>query len=156
MDRRARPVGILILTLVLLAGWPLSARAARVGADLVVKKMADTRTAHMGDSVTYMITLTNRGPETATNVLLGEEAPDELGPTASDCGGGTPVGQFAFACRYESLAKGETVTATFVATITPDATPGELVTNMAFIAEASSPDPRPRNNEDSATIKIVS
>jgi uncharacterized repeat protein (TIGR01451 family) len=156
VDRRARLVGIVLLTLVLLAGLPLSAQTARVGADLVVKKTADRRTAHVGDSVTYTITLTNRGPETATNVLLGEGAPDELGPTAFDCGGGTPVGQFAFACRYESLAKGETVTATFVATITPDAAPGEQVTNTAFVAEASTPDPRPRNNEDSATIKILS
>jgi uncharacterized repeat protein (TIGR01451 family) len=156
MDRRARLVGIVFLTLVLLAGCPLRAEAARVGADLVVRKTADRRTAHVGDSVTYTITLTNRGPETATNILLGEGAPDELGPTAFDCGVGTPVGQFAFACHFESLAKGETVTATFVAMITPDAAQGELVTNTAFVAEASSPDPRPRNNEDSTTIKIVS
>ena len=79
-----------------------------------------------------------------------------MGPTAFDCGGGTPVGQFAFACRYESLAKGDTVTATLAATITPDAAPGEHVTNTAFATKASTPDPEPRNNEDSATIKIFS
>jgi len=79
-----------------------------------------------------------------------------LDPTAFDCGDETPAGQFALACRYESLAKGDTVTATFAATITPDAAPGEHVTNTAFVAEASTPDPGPRNNEDSATIKILS
>ena len=72
MDRRARFVEIVLLTLVLLAGWPLSARAARAGADLVVKKTADTRTAQISDIVTYMITLTNRGPDAVTNVLLRE------------------------------------------------------------------------------------
>jgi uncharacterized repeat protein (TIGR01451 family) len=155
MNQRALLVRIVLLALALLAGGPLGAGAAREGADLVVKKTADTHTAHVGDSVIYTITLTNRGPVTTTNVLLGEGAPDALGFTAPDCGGGTHVAQFSFACLYESLAKGETVTVTVMATITPDAHPGEDVTNTAFVAEASALDPRPRNNEDSATIKIV-
>jgi uncharacterized repeat protein (TIGR01451 family) len=124
-------------------------------ADLAVKKTAATKTARVGDTVTYTITVKNRGPAAAFNVLVGEGAPDQLGVTAVDCAGGTPVPQFAGACRYDRLAAGETATMTVVATVTLDATPGTLVTNQAFVAESSAPDPAPGNNAGSATIKIV-
>jgi uncharacterized repeat protein (TIGR01451 family) len=70
-------------------------------ADLAVRK-----TAWVGDSVTYATAVKNREPAAAFNVLVGEGAPDQLGVTAVDCGGGTPVPQFAGACRYDRLAAG--------------------------------------------------
>ena len=147
---------LVALVLASVVTLPVAAQnTAPAGADLAVRKTADTRSARVGDSVTYTITLTNRGPEDALNVLLGEGAPDELGVTAVDCHGGTPVSQFAGACRYGRLARGEAATMTVVATVTFDATPGERVTNTAFVAESSAPDPRGRNNQDEATIRIV-
>jgi uncharacterized repeat protein (TIGR01451 family) len=135
--------------------------AAAKEADLSVAKVADRTMARVGDEVTYTITLTNNGPKKATGVLLEEGAPDELGVTTSiDCGGGTHVPQGAFTCRFDRLARGETVTVTFVAIVTPDASPGEEVTNRAeayFEAcpDRSCVDPDYSNNVGTATITIV-
>jgi uncharacterized repeat protein (TIGR01451 family) len=139
---------------------PIRPVAAAAGADLAVAKVADRATARVGDNVTYTIRLTNNGPKKATGVLLGEGAPDQLGVTAYDCGRGTPVSQGSFTCRYDRLAKGETVTATFVATVTPDARPGMEVANLAEAYFAACPDrscgdPNYSNNSGTATILIV-
>jgi uncharacterized repeat protein (TIGR01451 family) len=139
---------------------PMSAAAPKAGADLAITKVADRATAHVGDSVTYTISLTNHGPKRATDVLLGEGAPDQLGVTAYDCGVGTPVQQGAFTCRYDRINKGQTVTATFVATVTLDASPGMTVTNLAeayFEAcpDRSCGDPDYSNNTGTAAITII-
>jgi hypothetical protein len=80
--------------------------------------------------------------------------------TSYNCGRGTPVPQGAFTCRYDRLAKAESVTATFVATVTREARPGMEVTNLAeayFEAcpDRSCGDPDYRNNSGRATITIV-
>jgi uncharacterized repeat protein (TIGR01451 family) len=153
-------LALMLLTVATSLGAPIRPAAAAAGADLSVAKAADTDTAQVGDSVTYTITLTNNGPKKATGVLLGEGAPDQLGVTSFDCGSGTPVSQGAFTCRYDRLGKGETVTATFVATVTPDARPGMEVANLAEAYFAACPDrscgdPNYSNNVGTATILIV-
>jgi len=153
-------VALAIVAVATSLGAPIRPAAAAAGADLAVTKVADRATARVGDSVTYTITLTNNGPKKASGVLLGEGAPDQLGVTAYDCGGGTPVLQGAFTCRYDRLARGQTVTATFVATVTPDAQPGMQVANLAeayFEAcpDRSCGDPDYSNNSGTATITIV-
>jgi uncharacterized repeat protein (TIGR01451 family) len=160
MKRSCMLAALAILAVVTSLSAPIRPVAAAAGADLAVVKVADRTTARVGDSVTYTIRLTNNGPKKATGVLLGEGAPDQLGVTAYDCGRGTPVLQGSFTCRYDRLAKGETVTATFVATVTPDASPGMEVANLAEAYFAACPDrscgdPDYSNNVGTATILIV-
>lgn len=57
-----------------------------------------------------------------------------------------PVPQFAGACRNDRLDDGETATMTVVqAVVTLDVALGTRVTNRAFVAESSAPDPEPGN-----------
>jgi len=114
----------------------------------------------VGDSVTYTITLTNNGSKKASGVLLGEGAPDQLGVTSYNCGRGTPVMQGAFTCRFDRLARGETVTVTFEAYVTTDAQPGDEVANLTEVYFEACPDrscgdPDYSNNVATATITIV-
>ena len=160
MNQRIIRSAVALLTLLLLVGGSVQPAAAQQNTDLSVVKVADRATARVGDSVTYTIRLTNNGPKKATGVLLGEGAPDQLGVTSYDCGGGTPVLQGAFTCRYDRLARGQTVTATFVATVTLDAKPGMEVANLAEAYFAACPDrscgdPDYSNNVATATITIV-
>ncbi len=148
------------LTLVASAWTNPQTTSAAAGSDLSVTKVADRDEARVGDSVAYTITLTNNGPKNATGVLLGEGAPDQLGVTSFDCGKGVHVPQGAFTCRYERLRKGETATATFVATVTPDASPGMEVSNLAEAYFERCPDrtcgdPDYGNNAGTATITII-
>ena len=160
MKRSCMLLALAIVAVATSLSAPIRPAAAAAGADLSVTKVAHSATARVGDSVTYTITLTNNGPKKATGVLLGEGAPDQLGVTWYDCGGGTPVLQGSFTCRYDRLARGETVTATFVATVTPDATPGMQVANLAEAYFSACPDrscgdPDYSNNVATATITIV-
>jgi len=160
MKRSCVLVALAILAVATSLSAPIRPAAAAAGADLAVTKVADRATARVGDSVTYTITLTNNGPKKATGVLLGEGAPDQLGVTAYDCGGGTPVLQGAFTCRSDRLARGQSVTVTFVAYVTTDAQPGMEVANLAEAYFAACPDrscgdPNYSNNSATATITIV-
>ena len=160
MKRSCVLVALAIVAVATSLSAPIQPAAAAAGADLAVAKVADRATARVGDSVAYTITLTNNGPKKASGVLLGEGAPDQLGVTSYDCGRGTPVLQGAFTCRYDRLARGETVTATFVAVVTLDAQPGDEVANLAeayFEAcpDRSCGDPDYSNNSGTATITIV-
>jgi uncharacterized repeat protein (TIGR01451 family) len=158
---RAR-ISAVLAALLLLAPLRVSTlpASAATGSDLSVTKVADRTTARVGDSVTYTITLTNNGPKKAVGVMLGEGAPDQLGVTSFDCGGGEHIPQGAFTCRYDRLARGETVTATFAATVTPDASPGTEVSNLAEAyfercPDRSCGDRDYGNNSGTATITIV-
>lgn len=160
MKRSCVLVVLAILAVAASLSAPIRPAAAAAGSDLAVAKVADRATARVGDSVTYTITLTNHGPKKASGVLLGAGAPDQLGVTSYDCGRGTPVLQGAFTCRFDRLARGETVTVTFMATVTPDAQPGDevaILTEVYFEAcpDRSCGDPNYRNNSATATITIV-
>lgn len=122
--------------------------------DLSVVKDVDDPTPHVGDNVTFTITVSNAGPDAATNVALGDTLPAGLsyvsdnGQGAYNSGTGTwtvgtlPVGGSA------SLQ------------ITAQVTTGGVHTNIAQVTAADQydPDSTPANNvpseddQDDATV----
>src|SRR5262249_49612785 len=115
-------------------------------ADLALSKVVDDPRPNVGDTITFRITLTNNGPDTATNVDVTDVLPDGLTldsatPSQGIYNAGTGL------WIVGNLVNGAQATLVFHATvISPDAQ-----TNTATITAADQPDPNDTNNTASAT-----
>ena len=139
--------------LLLVVGNVQPVAAQEATADLALTKSADRKYVKIGHTITFTITVTNLGPDTATGIYFGDSLPDPLNFVSSSCSGGTIS---AGACAVESLAVGESATITLVATpISNPAQSERRFTNTAFIAESTSFDPNPHNNTASLHLRIV-
>ena len=119
-------------------------------ADLAVVKTSSGALVRLGDEFIYAITVSNNGPEAATNVVLTDTLQAELAlvsvePVAS-CSetGGTVT------CTLTSLASGASFTATIVVSTTEPGT----VTNTAVVS-SDVPDNNAANNSASVTTTVT-
>jgi len=143
----------LLTVLILVLGIVPSAFAQESTADLALTKTADRKTAKIGETITFTITVTNLGPDTATGIYFGDSLPDPLNFVSSSCDRGTA---FWGLCRVDSLTVGESATITVVTTpITNPARSERKFTNLAYIAESTTFDPSPDNNTASLQLHIV-
>ena len=95
--------------------------------DIVISKQADRPVAAVGERVTYTVTIENRGPVGAEDVVLGE-APElgqafasVRGRAASDCGRHVVFQRKAVVCSVGDLAAGASRTFSFETRLTPSA-----------------------------------
>ncbi len=121
-------------------------------ADLAVTKTATPDPVLSGGpQLTYSITVSNNGPDDATNVLLVDTLPagvtfDTATPSTGDCDEMATDG--AVTCRLGSLASGNNMTVTVV--VTPETvTEPTGITNTATVS-ATEQDPNLENNTASA------
>ena len=138
---------------ILMFGSVLPVSAQTATADLALTKTADRQNAKIGQAITFTITVTNLGPDTATGIYFGDSLPDPLNFVSSSCDKGTPYWGL---CRVESLAVGESASITIVTT--PIANPAKSerkFTNLAYIEESTSFDPNPDNDTASLTLHII-
>jgi uncharacterized repeat protein (TIGR01451 family) len=143
----------LLIVLILMLGVVPAASAQEPSADLAITKAADQTRAKIGEAITFTITVTNLGPDTATGIYFGDSIPDPLNFVSSSCDRGTAYWGL---CRVDSLAAGESATITLVTTpITNPAKSERKFTNLAYIAEATTFDPNPDNNTASLSLHIV-
>ena len=143
----------LLTVLILALGMVPAASAQEPTADLALTKTADRKNVKIGQNITFTITVTNLGPDTATGVYFGDSLPDPLNFVSSSCDRGTA---FWGLCRVDSLAASESATITVVTTpITNPAQSERKFTNLAYIAESTTFDPNPDNNTDSLQFHIV-
>jgi uncharacterized repeat protein (TIGR01451 family) len=120
-------------------------------ADLAIVKTARPRTLLVGEKVTWTVTATNKGPDTATNVVINDALPDDMSlvdgsvdvPDGVTCIGGR--------CTLASLAPGRSVTGRFVTT----ATAVGLKTNTVTV-DADQNDVNPADNAASAQVVVTS
>jgi uncharacterized repeat protein (TIGR01451 family) len=111
-------------------------------ADLEVTKKDAPDPLMVGETLTYTITVVNRGPSTATGVVLTDTLPAgvDLGDYSPACSGTGPV-----TCTWGSLAQGAVETVTIVVTPTLTGT----FTNSVEVAGLEL-DPRTGDNESQA------
>jgi uncharacterized repeat protein (TIGR01451 family) len=112
-------------------------------ADLSLSKVVSNPTPNVGDTITYMITLTNTGPNDATNVNVTDLLPAGLTLVAANPSQGTYIGGVWSA---GSLANGSQATLTLSATVVSP-TPQ---TNTATISHSDQFDSNPGSNTASA------
>jgi uncharacterized repeat protein (TIGR01451 family) len=99
-----------------------------------------------GGTLTYLITVSNNGPNAATNVIVTDQLPAGVtlqSATASaggSCGAGNPV-----VCNFPVLTAGASVTVTIK--VTAPAQPGSLVNTASVSSDVGDP----ISNNDAAT-----
>jgi len=145
---------VTLLTLFMLIGGSVQpAFAQEPSADLALTKTVDKKTVKIGQNMTFTITVTNLGPDTATSVYFGDSLPDPLNFVSASC---TKGPTFGGACAVDNLAVGESAVITLVATpISNPAQSERNFTNTAFIAHSDLFDPNPNNNTASLNLHIV-
>ncbi len=114
--------------------------------DLQVSKTVDNPTPNVGDTVTYTITLTNNGPDDATNVTVKDILPPQVRLSLS-----RGVGDYDPATgiwTVGTLAAGESVTLTLTAVVV---SPNPQA-NTATVNHSDQFDPNTANNSDTASI----
>ena len=118
--------------------------------DLVIVKNASTPTPLNG-IVNYSLTVTNKGPDTATNVQLADPAPAGITYlTASPSQGSCTLSPALITCNLGSIAAGQTVTIA----ITARATTVGSHTNTATVTGSGGRETNPADNVDDA-VTIV-
>ncbi len=118
-------------------------------ADLAITKSVSPTLAQPGEIVTYTVSVTNNGPNTAENV----QAVDPARIEATITGSSVTQGSFDAPDRVwdiGTLASGQTATLTLTVHITRTGT----FLNTVVISQTSVPDPDLTNNLAQATIEI--
>ncbi|GMN12160.1 hypothetical protein MTsPCn9_34030 [Croceitalea sp. MTPC9] len=127
-----------------------SAAFALQSADLsLVKDISglSSATPNVGDTVTFELTVTNAGPNTATNVVLEDEVPSGLNLTTINNGGTAIAGTF-LSWTITSLPVGSTTVSYQVTVNAPNGFPDEYL-NIAEItaSDQDDPDSEPFNDD---------
>lgn len=114
-------------------------------ADLVLIKEAAPRRVPPGSKVTYKISVTNLGPDSATAVTLLDTLPEGTSPAKGNCEGRR------IKCYLGTIGGGEGTTLTLDVNVSPDAR-GSL-RNKATVSSLTD-DPDMANNEAVATVRV--
>ncbi len=119
-------------------------------ADLAVSKKAATNAVFVGSNLDFTIIVTNRGPSTATNIVLTDTLPSGLAfVSAQTTQGTTGTNGNTVTCNIGNLANNATATMT----ITVAATSPGLLFNMAAVT-SSIADPASANNSAFAGVVV--
>jgi uncharacterized repeat protein (TIGR01451 family) len=126
-----------------------------VGAiDLALGKMASSAALFEGDIVTYAVSLSNRGPATAMDVVVSDTLP--AGITFG--GYAAPLGTYSDATgawQVGTIAAGDATTLTIAGTVRAG-TAGQSLVNRAVLSASNPADIFAHNNTGSATVTVVS
>lgn len=123
--------------------------AEPLDADLSISKTASPNPVVTGTNVTYTITVTNNGPDTAPSVVVTDNLPASTTFVSCMFSGGTN-GMCAGSgnnrtITFDSLAPSTSATITLVANVSCALADGTPISNSASVTSAAN-DPNPANN----------
>ena len=128
-----------------------SASLTVTSADLEVSKIVNNPAPNVGQAISYTITVTNNGPDAASEITVLDNLPVDI-TYVSYSGDGT-YNNGTGIWSVNDLAAG--MSNTLIINATADASANESRTNTASIYNASQFDPRSPNNTDSAFLSMV-
>ena len=117
-------------------------------ADLVLAKADLADPVEAGTVLTYVLTVTNRGPATAANVRVTDTLPSGLTFNAAASSATCTVPNadtVVCVAATNPLPAGDSLAFTVVVTVAADTAPGVTLINRAVVG-SSTPDPAPDNN----------
>jgi uncharacterized repeat protein (TIGR01451 family) len=126
-------------------------------ADLAITKAVDNAEPSEGDTIAYEVTVTNNGPNTATNAEVTDTLPAGVTYVSSAPGQGTidDTGDPTIVWTAGTLTDGTSIT--LIITVTVDAgTAGTIITNSACVTAVDQADPDPSNDCATVDINVVS
>jgi uncharacterized repeat protein (TIGR01451 family) len=123
-------------------------------ANLVVSKSATPTLVLPGQVVTYVVTVTNTGPSTATNVVITDvfQGGATFGGVITTSGGATLSSSTSTAVTFTVTSLGANSSAVMTYTVVAPA--DGVITNTATVA-SSAVDPAPANNVFSTTTPVT-
>lgn len=127
------------------------------GADLAIIKRNGLRLLPAGQPSSYVIVVSNQGPQAVVNARVTDILPAQLNNASWTCsasaGASCPASGSGTVDALVSLQAG--ASATFTLTVTAQAAPEQIVTNRATVtAPVNAPDPQLGNNESVDTDPI--
>ena len=111
--------------------------------DLQLTQVDSPDPVRVGDNLTYTVTVTNNGPDSATNVVLTDLLPATVTLVSATPSSGTCNGTTTVTCALGNLADGASGTVVVVVTTTAKGTLSNVVT-----VDADDSDINTRNNRD--------
>jgi uncharacterized repeat protein (TIGR01451 family) len=118
-------------------------------ADLAITKVVSQSLAQLGQTVTWTVTLRNKGPATATNIRVQDTLPEGVKYVEGSLSVPGSVTCVAAVCSIASLAPGQSLTATFRTTAT------QVGAQVNFVAaKGDQTDPNPADNAASAELTV--
>lgn len=123
-------------------------------ADLSVNKDDAVDPVHVGDTISYTVTITNSGPDEAAGVVLTDDLPVTVTfvsatPTTGSCVGAPAAHQVS--CDLGVIASGGSVDVAIE--VTAPATPQSVVNTVAV--GALTPDPNTADNQDAEGTSVA-
>ena len=120
-------------------------------ADVKVTKIDNLDPVTVGDTITYTITVTNNGPDTAHDVEMVDVPPsavilNSVTPSAGSCSGSTTI-----TCDLGNLANGASATVTIVVTTTVS---GKLTNTASVSSEETDTDPDNNSVAQQTTVTL--
>ena len=123
-------------------------------ADLAITKSGSPDPAHVGQNLTYTITVTNNGADKATGVSVADQLPKNAGYGSSAATQGSCAikpSKNVVSCVIGTMANGASVTITVMVKPTSKGT----ITNTASVTATSPTDPNTANNTATATTTVL-
>jgi hypothetical protein len=154
MIQRCSPLALMLLATLVLTIPTFTPRAAGAAgtADLAISAKSSSKVLRYGATVTFMTTVTNLGPDTASGVRVGIGMSDSL----ADFGGVCPDGTTSNMCDLGALAPGASVTMLFQAMVANTCCPENLGVAVADVShDAETIDPNAANDSVRIEIKLV-
>jgi uncharacterized repeat protein (TIGR01451 family) len=104
----------------------------------------------LGSNITYRLEVENNGPATATNVIVTDPLPVNVDFVSASTGCAYNPGNRTVTCTIATLANGQKAKWTIIG----HPTVAGSFTNTATVT-ADQPDPKPGNNTDHASTRVV-
>ncbi|MGA8223949.1 MAG: hypothetical protein WB780_20030, partial [Candidatus Acidiferrales bacterium] len=124
---------------------------AGTGADLGVSMTAAPNPVNTGSNLTFSITVTNNGPDSAQSATVTEALPAGATFVSSSTTVGTCSGTTTVTCTLGTFANGATADITIVVAPTTAGTLSNTVN-----VNSSTPDPNPANNSATTSTTVMS